>query len=47
MMLQVQVTFAKPAMFMVVILITLIGAAPYGFVMALERWLVAKDAGLD
>jgi hypothetical protein len=46
-MLQVQVTFDTPAMFMVVILITLIGVVLYGFVMALERWLVAKDARLD
>ena len=46
-MLQVQVTLDTPAMFMAVILITLIGVALYGFVMALERWLVAKDARLD
>ena len=46
-MLQVQVTLDTPAMFMAVILITLIGVVLYGFVMALERWLVAKDARLD
>ena len=46
-MLQVQVTLDTPAMFMAVILITLIGVVLYGFVMALERWLVAKDARID
>lgn len=46
-MLQVQVTLDTPAMFMAVILITLIGVVLYGFVMALERLLVAKDARLD
>ena len=46
-MLQVQVTLDTPAMFMAVILITLIGVVLYGIVMALERWLVAKDARLD
>ena len=46
-MLQVQVTLDTAAMFMAVILITLIGVVLYGFVMALERWLVAKDARLD
>ena len=45
--LQVQVTLDTPAMFMAVILITLIGVVLYGFVMAMERWLVAKDARLD
>jgi len=43
-MLQVQVTLDTPAMFMAVILITLIGVALYGSVMLLERLLVAKDA---
>jgi NitT/TauT family transport system permease protein len=43
-MLQVQVTLDTPAMFMAVILITLIGMALYGMVLALERWLVVKDA---
>ena len=46
-MLQVQVTLDTPAMFMAVILITLIGVVLYGIVMALERWLVVKDARLD
>ena len=46
-MLQVQVTLDTPAMFMAVILITLIGVALYGIVLLLERWLVAKDARLD
>src|SRR3954468_4620989 len=43
-MLQVQVTLDTPAMFMAVILITLIGVALYGLVLVLERMLVAKDA---
>ena len=43
-MLQVQVTLDTPAMFMAVILITLIGVALYGSVLLLERLLVAKDA---
>jgi NitT/TauT family transport system permease protein len=46
-MLQVQVTLDTPAMFMAVILITLIGVALYGMVLALERLLVVKDARLD
>jgi len=46
-MLQVQVTLDTPAMFMAVILITLIGMALYGMVLALERLLVVKDARLD
>ncbi|HEY5637118.1 MAG TPA: ABC transporter permease [Burkholderiales bacterium] len=43
-MLQVQVTLDTPAMFMAVLLITLIGVALYGLVLGLERWLVVKDA---
>jgi NitT/TauT family transport system permease protein len=43
-MLQVQVTLDTPAMFMAVILITLLGMLLYGIVLALERWLVPKDA---
>ncbi len=43
-MLQVQVTLDTPAMFMAVILITLIGVVLYGLVLALERLLVPKDA---
>jgi NitT/TauT family transport system permease protein len=46
-MLQVQVTLDTPAMFMAVILITLIGMVLYGIVLGLERWLVVKDARLD
>jgi NitT/TauT family transport system permease protein len=46
-MLQVQVTLDTPAMFMAVILITMIGVALYGMVLALERLLVVKDARLD
>jgi NitT/TauT family transport system permease protein len=46
-MLQVQVTLDTPAMFMAVLLITLIGMLLYGIVLALERWLVVKDARLD
>jgi len=43
-MLQVQVTLDTPAMFMAVILITLLGMLLYGIVLGLERWLVPKDA---
>ncbi len=46
-MLQVQVTLDTPAMFMAVILITLIGVALYGMVLGLERLLVARDARVD
>ncbi len=46
-MLQVQVTLDTPAMFMAVILITLIGVVLYGIVLALERLLVPKDARLE
>ena len=46
-MLQVQVTLDTPAMFMAVILITLIGVALYAMVLALERLLVVKDARVD
>jgi NitT/TauT family transport system permease protein len=46
-MLQVQVTLDTPAMFMAVLLITLIGMLLYGIVLALERWLVVKDARVD
>jgi NitT/TauT family transport system permease protein len=45
-MLQVQVTLDTPAMFMAVILITLLGMALYGLVLGLERLLVVKDARL-
>jgi len=43
-MLQVQVTLDTPAMFMAVILITLLGMLLYGFVMLLEHLFVVKDA---
>ncbi|UCE30147.1 MAG: ABC transporter permease [Burkholderiales bacterium] len=43
-MLQVQVTLDTPAMFMAVILITLLGVLLYGIVLGLERLLVPKDA---
>jgi NitT/TauT family transport system permease protein len=43
-MLQVQVTLDTPAMFMAVILITLLGMLLYGIVLVLERWLVPRDA---
>jgi NitT/TauT family transport system permease protein len=43
-MLQVQVTLDTPAMFMAVILITLLGMLLYGLVLLLERMLVVKDA---
>lgn len=46
-MLQVQVTLDTPAMFMAVILITLIGMLLYGLVLLLEHLLVVKDARLD
>ena len=43
-MLQVQVTLDTPAMFMAVILITLLGMLLYGLVLLAERLLVVKDA---
>ena len=43
-MLQVQVTLDTAAMFMAVILITLIGVALYGIVLGLERVFVVRDA---
>ena len=43
-MLQVQVTLDTPAMFMAVILITLLGVLLYGIVLLLEHLLVPKDA---
>jgi NitT/TauT family transport system permease protein len=45
-MLQVQVTLDTPAMFMAVLIITLLGMLLYGMVLLLERLLVAKDARL-
>ena len=46
-MLQVQVTLDTPAMFMAVILITLLGMLLYGLVLGLERLLVVKDARVE
>ena len=46
-MLQVQVTLDTAAMFMAVILITLIGMVLYGLVLGLERMLVVRDARLS
>ena len=46
-MLQVQVTLDTAAMFMAVILITLIGALLYGLVIGLERILVVRDARIQ
>jgi len=43
-MLQVQVTLDTAAMFMAVILITLIGVVLYGIVLLLEHLLVGRDA---
>ncbi len=43
-MLQVQVTLDTAAMFMAVILITLIGVVLYGMVLGLERLLIVRDA---
>jgi NitT/TauT family transport system permease protein len=43
-MLQVQVTLDTAAMFMAVILITLIGVVLYSLVLVLERIFVPKDA---
>jgi NitT/TauT family transport system permease protein len=46
-MLQVQVTLDTAAMFMAVILITLIGMALYGLVLGLERLLIVRDARIQ
>jgi NitT/TauT family transport system permease protein len=46
-MLQVQVTLDTAAMFMAVILITLIGMMLYGLVLGLERLLVVRDARIQ
>ena len=43
-MLQVQVTLDTAAMFMAVILITLIGVVLYGLVIGLERLVIVRDA---
>ncbi len=46
-MLQVQVTLDTAAMFMAVILITLLGTVLYGIVLGLERVLVVRDARIQ
>ena len=46
-MQQVAVTLDTPAMFMAVILITLIGVVLYGLVLVLERLLVVRDARIE
>ena len=46
-MLQVQVTLDTAAMFLAVILITIIGIVLYGLVVALERLVVVRDARLQ
>ena len=46
-MLQVQVTLDTAAMFMAVILITLLGMVLYGLVLGLERLLVVRDARIQ
>jgi NitT/TauT family transport system permease protein len=46
-MLQVQVTLDTPAMFMAVLLITLLGVVLYGLVLILERLLVVRDARIQ
>jgi NitT/TauT family transport system permease protein len=46
-MLQVQVTLDTAAMFMAVILITIIGVILYGMVLALEHLLVVRDARIQ
>jgi NitT/TauT family transport system permease protein len=46
-MLQVQVTLDTPAMFMAVILITLLGVILYGLVLGLERLVIVRDARVN
>lgn len=46
-MLQVQVTLDTPAMFMAVILITLLGVILYGAVLGLERLTIVRDARVN
>ena len=46
-MIQVQTTLDTAAMFMAVILLTLLGVALFGLVLLLERIFVVKDARLD
>ena len=46
-MLQVQVTLDTAAMFMAVILITMLGVLLYGLVLGLERLMVVRDARVN
>ncbi len=46
-MLQVQATLDTPAMFMAVILITLLGVILYGLVLGLERLVIVRDARVN
>jgi NitT/TauT family transport system permease protein len=46
-MMQVQESLDTPAMFMALLLITMIGMSLYGFVLLLERMLVTRDARLS
>ncbi|SEO14991.1 NitT/TauT family transport system permease protein [Salinihabitans flavidus] len=46
-MIQVQSTLDTAAMFMSVLLLSLLGVSLFGFVLLLERLLVVKDARLD
>ena len=46
-MLQVQVTLDTAAMFMAVLLITVIGVALYSIVLLLEQMLVVRDARVE
>jgi NitT/TauT family transport system permease protein len=46
-MMQVQVTLDTAAMFMAVLMITLVGVVLYGLVLMLERLLVVQDARVE
>ena len=46
-MMQVQVTLDTAAMFMAVLMITLVGVVLYGLVLMLERLLVVQDARIE
>jgi NitT/TauT family transport system permease protein len=46
-MIQVQVSLDTPAMFMALLLITMVGMSLYGLVLLLERMLVVRDARLS
>jgi NitT/TauT family transport system permease protein len=46
-MMQVQVSLDTPAMFMALVLITMVGMSLYGLVLLLEYMLVARDARLS